>query len=676
MKYLFLLLLFPFFSGFAAEIEKDSLLPTAMRNIRENPEITDSLCQVYIDMANPIIDKVGLGKAYKYKGFVAWGDNDKKQALDYFITSKEYAFQGLDTLSYLQALNNIGLIYTEIGSFKLALKNFKEAQSYPRITQHKSLYDAIITNIGLTYERMGKDSLALKYYKESFDNLDTNLSKSNAALALNNMAWQYFKLEKIELAEELFLNAKRMAIKADDYRSLCLILTNLAELYQKTDRIDEAVAALEETIQRSEESADYDNLSSAKLDLGAIYYNHLNQKEKGLKMMEEAYTIFLTIDKFRGIERASIALAEINNEIGNYKAANIYYQEYIRTRDSLMDVEVANLYLEMEILNDVQEKELKIARLKNYSAEQAKDIEKKTLVNNILLIGGGLLILIVFLIFSFYRQKKLANQLLQEKNEVIEQKNHEIVDSITYARRIQAAILPSMKAFHENIPDSFVLYKPKDIVAGDFYWMEKVGDSILFAAADCTGHGVPGAMVSVICNNGLNRSVREYKRIIPGEILDKTREIVVQEFEKSEEEVKDGMDIALCRLTPQPNGKFKLEYAGANNPLYLIKSNAAELIEIKADKQPIGKYATETPFSTHSIEIEKGDLIYLASDGFADQFGGPKGKKLKASAFKSILMEIHERPMTEQANELNKRFDNWRGKIEQIDDVCVIGIRC
>lgn len=257
---------------------------------------------------------------------------------------------------------------------------------------------------------------------------------------------------------------------------------------------------------------------------------------------------------------------------------------------------------------------------------------------------------------------------LEIAHESLHEKNTELLDSIHYAKRIQTAILPPDALIKTALPDSFILYKPKDIVAGDFYWLFQSDTTTYFAAADCTGHGVPGAMVSVICNSGLNRSVNEFGLSEPGEILDQTRDLVIQEFEKSDEDVMDGMDIALCAL----NG-MELKYAGASNPLWIIRNG--ELLETKANKQPIGKYFNRTSFDTHTIALEKGDILYLFSDGYADQFGGEKGKKLKSSAFKKMLIDIHTKPMSHQKEALNTGFETWQGNHEQIDDVCVIGVR-
>ena len=302
-----------------------------------------------------------------------------------------------------------------------------------------------------------------------------------------------------------------------------------------------------------------------------------------------------------------------------------------------------------------------------------------------LMYGMFFIVFVSLIVVNAYRQKMKANKLLANQKEEIEAqkalvdlKNEEIIDSINYAKRIQTAILPSNKIVKSALPDAFVLYLPKDIVAGDFYWMEKTEDIILFAAADCTGHGVPGAMVSVVCNNALNRSVREFGIKDPGKILDKTREIVISEFEKSEDDVKDGMDIALCSLEKTSSAAEKpvmLKYAGAHNPLWIIRKDATEVEEIKANKQPIGKFDHPEPFTTHEVELNSGDCFYIFSDGFADQFGGEKGKKFKAANFKRLLLSVADKDIQQQKELIDKAFEDWKGPLEQLDDVCIIGVR-
>jgi len=292
------------------------------------------------------------------------------------------------------------------------------------------------------------------------------------------------------------------------------------------------------------------------------------------------------------------------------------------------------------------------------------------------LIALGVIVVIAFLLIPYTRKILKADErqkkLFMEQKLLIEESHREIKDSISYAKRIQSAILPPSRIVKENLKDSFILYKPKDIVAGDFYWMEISDDLILIAACDCTGHGVPGALVSVICNNALNRSVREYNLKDPGKILDKTREIVISEFEKSDDEVKDGMDVSIAALSISTG---TLSWAGANNPLWILKKNAAEMEELKPNKQPIGKFADQKPFTTHSIKLNKSDSVYIFTDGYQDQFGGEKGKKFKASSLKSLLVSMRDDSMEDQKTKIDNAFENWRGKLEQIDDVCVIGFR-
>jgi serine phosphatase RsbU (regulator of sigma subunit) len=287
------------------------------------------------------------------------------------------------------------------------------------------------------------------------------------------------------------------------------------------------------------------------------------------------------------------------------------------------------------------------------------------------------------------REDDLKKKRFMQQKLIIEQSHREIKDSINYAKRIQSAILPPSKLVKKYLEDSFVLYKPKDVVAGDFYWLECLKDSntsneiILVASCDCTGHGVPGAMVSVICNNALNRSVREYKLSDSGEILNKTREIVIEEFEKSDDDVQDGMDISLAVIDfDRENDKANILWSGANNPLWILRKGDSEISEIKPDKQPIGKYDNLNEFTTHKIELDKDDIIYLLTDGYQDQFGGDTeeekqkgGKKFKPSQFKDLLVSIRNEPMELQKKILNETFHTWKGSLEQVDDVCLIGIR-
>jgi transcriptional regulator with GAF, ATPase, and Fis domain len=268
--------------------------------------------------------------------------------------------------------------------------------------------------------------------------------------------------------------------------------------------------------------------------------------------------------------------------------------------------------------------------------------------------------------------KERTAEVVKQK-EIIEEKNKNITDSIIYAKRIQDATLPDRNLVRNYLQESFVLFKPKDIVSGDFYWVEKAGDCILFAVVDCTGHGVPGAFLSLIGHNSLNQIVNELKIYKPSLILTELNRIVSKTLQNNLQatNIKDGMDMAICSLNIKTN---ELQFAGAFNPLYLVRDNNIE--EIKGDKIAIGSNLYKNPeFTNNVIQLKEGDCIYLFSDGYADQFGGPKGKKFKYSRFKELLVQIHGKHMDEQHDILNHMIVAWQGDLEQIDDVCVIGLR-
>lgn len=297
--------------------------------------------------------------------------------------------------------------------------------------------------------------------------------------------------------------------------------------------------------------------------------------------------------------------------------------------------------------------------------------------------------IIIISVYSYirWREKKLVaekNKLetkvkertaeVLEKNKELDEKNRDILASIRYAKRIQDAVLPPDDYIREKFPQTFILYKPKDIVSGDFYWVNKKDNKILFAAVDCTGHGVPGAFMSLVGYNHLEQIVAEQHIVEPAAILNLLNKNVSETLRQSsaDDNVKDGMDIALCMFD---NVTKELQYAGAFNPLYLIRNK--ELTEIKANKFPIGnlKLNEKLNFTNHSIQLQKGDTIYIFSDGYADQFGGPNGKKLKYGVFKQMLLDIQHLSMDEQGEFLTNAIEQWRGAHEQVDDILVIGSR-
>ncbi|HIP36425.1 MAG TPA: HAMP domain-containing protein [Crocinitomix sp.] len=275
--------------------------------------------------------------------------------------------------------------------------------------------------------------------------------------------------------------------------------------------------------------------------------------------------------------------------------------------------------------------------------------------------------------------KQRTEEVVKQRDEIEQQRGKleelykNVTDSILYAKRLQYSILPPKEKIQDIIPKSFVYFKPKDIVSGDFYWVEKIKNQSLYAAVDCTGHGVPGAFMSLVGANGLNSAVREHALSKPSEILDYLNEYVSESLNKSAEDssIRDGMDMTLCAID---YGKMELQYAGANNPLYIIRDG--KVLITKADKFAIASFkAGEKKYTNHTIKLEKGDVIYVFSDGYADQFGGVKGKKFMYKNFRKLLVEIHQLSIDEQKEVLHKEMKNWQGDVEQVDDILVIGVK-
>ena len=336
--------------------------------------------------------------------------------------------------------------------------------------------------------------------------------------------------------------------------------------------------------------------------------------------------------------------------------------------------------------NEIRKKEGLIKQQDTKIAAQLKEIEKQRLVMYFFIIVLIMVSGLGYFIYRSYRIKKKANIALEEKNKIIQeqkevaesqrdqiayQKKH-ITDSIQYAKRIQTALLPSLELFSDEI-EHFVLFKPRDIVSGDFYWVTKQGNIQIIIAADCTGHGVPGAFMSMLGVSLLNEIVINKKITHPNDILNRLRDKIIESLKQTTgaaEGVKDGMDITICTIDYSTN---IMEFAGAHNPLYFIRDN--ELSEIKGDKMPVAIYDKLDPFQAHAMELKKGDTFYIFSDGFVDQFGGPQQKKFLSKNFKNILLELQPLPMIDQAKKLDVIFEEWKKDVDQIDDVTVIGIR-
>lgn len=575
--------------------------------------------------------------------------------------------------------NNIANIYRERGQQAEAIDYFLKALKIYEKLENNFAISTVMGNLGAVYGDMGDFEHSKLWYNKALAVKKQSNDKLGLSLLYTGIGTRFLYEENYDSAMYYQLESLKIRMEADNKNGIAYSLKHIGEVHSARGELDSALSYFNRSLVRLEELKIESGIADVCSNLADLYRKKGNNN-MGLSYAKRALRISDEAGFADSQRDVSLLLYELHKERGEFRLSLEMYEHHIMMRDSIereanqkatIELEFQYEYDKKFIAEGVKhEEEKKLNQVKH-----EKENEKQQILTAAIAAGLGLVVVFLIFVFNRLRMTKKQKEVIEEQKEEVEmahheleEKNQEIMDSISYAKRIQSAILPSDTLVKELLPESFILYKPKDIVAGDFYWMEKKDNIVLFAAADCTGHGVPGAMVSVVCNNAMNRAVREYGLAIPGKILDKTREIVIEEFEKSDEEVKDGMDIALCSI----DGK-KLQYAGAHNPLWIIRDG--QLLETKADKQPIGEFDNKKDYTSHSYNLQKGDSIFIFSDGYVDQFGGEKGKKFRAKAFRELLLSIHDKSMSEQKVILDETFENWKGNLEQIDDVCVIGVR-
>jgi len=611
------------------------------------------------------------------------------------------------------ALLNIGVAYDYMGKYPTAMEYEFKALAIAKEIGYKFGMSRVLGDIGELYGEQGDFTKALEWELKALDaDKDIGLNYSVSA-DYGNIGIIYDILGEHLKGLDYEFKALEIDKKIGNDNGIASAYGNIALFYKEMGNYTKALEYVNMGVVMELEAGDMYGLATKLGTMGSIY-QLLKQYKVARLYNDSALSVSKRIGEKDLVASAYSNKASLDSAMGDYKGALEDFKTCILYHDSLVNEANTKKTVQAEMNFEFQQKQAaEKAQQDKKDAISEQDRKKQALIRNSFIAGFALMLALAFFIFRGYRQKQKANEIItQQKEEVekqktlveqqkslVEEKNKDILDSITYAKRLQDAILPPMGVIKQYLPESFVLYKPKDIVAGDFYWMEKIthpsipslsnregeshandkgvsikGDIILIAAADCTGHGVPGALVSVVCSNALNRTVKEFKITEPGKILDKVRELVLETFEKSEDNVQDGMDISLAAISYQPlANSCKLQWSGANNSLWYIQNK--EMKEIVPDKQPIGKYYNAKPFTTHSIELKKGDTMYLFTDGYADQFGGEKGKKFKYKQMQEKLIAISHQPLAEQKQELEKEFEEWKGNLEQVDDVLVIGIR-
>ncbi|MBN8697429.1 MAG: tetratricopeptide repeat protein [Bacteroidetes bacterium] len=596
-------------------------------------------------------DKRAMSTSYNNIGLIYWNQGNYDKALKYYLISLEMDEALGEQKGMASSYNNVGLIYWAQGDLDKAQEYFQKAVViYAQLKDSKGMGGAY-SNIGGVAYYKGKPDVAILYFKKSYDFYKEINFKTGCATALTNIS-------------EILIEQKKYQ-EALDYSNQAIEIHK--QLGNKTDLI-------------------YGYLSVAK--------NYMDQglNSKAIDILSQAIDLSKEVKAQKQLSQSYLMTAQAYGAMNNFKQAYDYYIQYSNVKDSMFTSESAEKIAEMNTKYDTDKKNKEIELLKKESEiqllNQQAEKSRSAMIRNLLIAGFVFILVLVVVLYNRNQVKQKANLALAEKNKNIEEqkeqielqhaqlehKNKEITDSIKYAKNLQLAILPPDNQVKALLPDSFVLYKPKDIVSGDFYWVEEWGNSVMVAAADCTGHGVPGAFMSIVGNNLLQQAVNVFGLTRPALILNNVNKNISRMLHQTEDasSVKDGMDVALLSIE---KGTRKIQFAGAYNPMWILSNG--QITEIAADKHPVGAFVGEElkQFTNHELELNKGDIVYVFTDGYADQFGGPKGKKFKYSQLKEILLANAHLSMQEQKEKLNEIIESWKGNLEQIDDILIIGIK-
>lgn len=592
--------------------------------------------------------------------------------------------------------------YSNLGSYHLNKADFPRALDFTlkalklnkEIGNKKSI-SKNFCNIGIAYAFQLNYPRALDNYSKALNLAQEQNDKNLAAAVMHNIAGVYLSMHDFHQA--IYYSLKSLKIKEElgNNNSIARTLDIIGNIYESTGDYPKALEYSFRALNMKRASGNEMETANTLIYIGSIYTKQKNYKEAydylynalainkktGAKVEEKM--LFLTLSNL--YESANIPLHDsIGGKLLNMEQMRLrsiyYYQHYIAIEDLIFSDEFKKK-LELDEMNseyDKKEQVLKAENRKQQAVEEAKTQRQTTIT---LFVAFGFLLVIFFagFIFRSLRITRKQKQLIESKSaetelqkKIIEEKNKDITDSIHYAKQIQSALLRDEEHTSMHLPEHFILFMPKDIVSGDFYWGAEKQEYWYFAAVDCTGHGVPGAIMSMLSISFLNDIISSKELLSPAEILNRLRDKVIKELRQTGEEggSKDGMDISLCRLNLKTN---ELQWAGANNALNLIRNGKLE--EIKADKQPIGYYPESRPFNNNEIQLQKGDSIYIYSDGYADQFGGPKGKKFKYKQLEDLILVNNHLLMNDQKEIFKKNFLQWKGSLEQVDDVCLFGVR-
>ncbi|MEN8203967.1 MAG: SpoIIE family protein phosphatase [Bacteroidota bacterium] len=657
--------------------------------IEDDAERYDLLCQVikdiedpesrirYCDQAIELAQKLDILPALPYheKGEAYLDSDQYASALEYLLQAASYYEENDNIAGLGRAYNLIADTYGKQGNReneKLYLQNAIE--SFERGKDSIGLVYAL-HNFGYSNYRMGQYDTALVICTESLDLLKKLNHPFAYFVCLGNLGLVYSGLTDFDKAEEYLLTAiDTLAGLGDDFY-VPEFMNGYANILQQKGDIEQAITYAF----RALKITDNLNFKRDASRLLARLYEISGRYDSAYYYQSIFIVANDSIENFESVQ--DMANLRTAYEVGK-KQAEVDVLEKIKMRNTIIIIGlVIIIFLAIGLVtsyNNNLKRSRKLTRAleerRILLVNQSSELKEK---NNEILRANEELTVLNEAISKQNEQILEANEELTVLNEAISRQKNEILDSITYAKKIQAALLPPEQYFHEILNDVFILFKPRDIVSGDFFWIKHVNQYVILAAADCTGHGVPGAFMSLLGISFLNEIVLRREITQANQVLNELRKQIRNSLRQhgQAEESKDGIDMAVCVIDEKNNA---LQYSGANNPLYLIrdKNGAPELTEFKADRMPLGYYPGRfNTFTNKDIPLEYGDVFYLFSDGFVDQKGGKNNKKFMSKNFKDLLIEIHQEPMREQKNILDKTITDWMGDNSQIDDILVIGVR-
>lgn len=675
---------------------KDSSGVNAMNKLAgitgyNQPDSAKILSRKAIELARKFNYQKGIADGYHVIGSAFTNQGNYDSALvntrrSLFIREKIKDKRGISISN-----NNLGLIYFNQGDYEKAVKYYLISSKMDEELKDKEGVAISFNNIGLIYFNQSNYKKAEEFFDQTLE-IYTKLGKEKGvAGAYSNLGGVYYYQKKFDKAIEAFKGALSSYEKLGDERYIASNCTNLGEVLADLKQYKDAMSYIKRAISLESKLGNRAGLCYAQLALAKMQMQ-TNSYLAAESTLLEAQRLAESINAKKQLSASLEMLAQTRAKLGNYRGAYDAHIRFTQVNDSVINLDKSTQINDMVAKYESDRKSREIELLKRQKEiqklQQNAEKSKNKIIRNSLIAAFIIILIVAALIYNRYQVKQRANVLLQEKNDDIQkqkeqieqqaneltEKNKEITDSIHYAKRIQLAILPPADEVKKILPDSFVLYKPKDIVSGDFYWVEEKNGRALVAAVDCTGHGVPGALMSVVGSNMLNQILSETPKVDTAQILDHLNKYISRNLQQRSQEanLRDGMDLALCAID------FKgltMDFSAAMNSGYIVREK--ELIELVADKLLIGTYH-EMPgrsYTKHTVSLMKGDMIYLFTDGYADQFGGPKGKKFKYKQLLDLLLSVAHLPAEEQRKQLDHTFELWRGPLEQVDDVCIIGIR-